>query len=112
MNTGFDSWFGSNKDYDKLLARGLVSCVICGSTQVTKAIMAPQVTLESAVEELREKPLVDDVGEAFPAEARKIHSGEAPDRPIIGQAKIEEARALIDEGVPVIPLGWKPKQVN
>lgn len=74
--------------------------------------MAPRVSLETPQEELREKPLVDDVGAAFPDEARRIFYGEAPERPIIGQAKIEEARALIDEGVPVLPVGLKPKLVN
>lgn len=109
---GFDSWFGSNSDYEKLLARGLVSCVICGSCDISKAIMAPRVQAKSAPETLREKPLVDDVGAKFPEEARKMHYGDAPERPIMGQAKLEEARALLEEGVPVVPMGFKPKQVN
>lgn len=109
---GFDSWFGSNEDYEKLHARGLISCVICGSIDVKKAVMAPRVVHEAASEELREKPLADDVGDEFPEEARRIHYGESPGRAIIGQAKPEEALELIDEGVPVVPVGWKPKQVN
>ncbi len=109
---GFDSWFGSNADYAKLRARGLVICIICGSIKVEKAVMAPKVSTAPAANELSEAPKIDDVGSDFPAEARRIHSGEAEKRPIIGQAKLEEARALIDEGVPVLPMGWKPKQVN
>ena len=109
---GFDSWFGSNDDYEKLHSRGLVSCVICGSCEVSKAVMAPRVMAESAAPDLREKPPLDDVGNKFPEEARKMHYGESPERPIIGQAKIEEARVLLEEGVPVIPMGVKPKQVN
>ncbi len=109
---GFDSWFGSNNDYEKLLARGLVSCVICGSCEVLKAVMAPRVAMDAQAPDLREKPLVDDVGTKFPEEARKMHYGEAPERPIMGQAKLEEARALLEEGVPVLPMGFKPKQVN
>jgi len=109
---GFDSWFGSNADYDKLHKRGLVSCVICGSCEVSKAIMAPQVRGDAAAPDLRKKPPLDDVGKNFPEEARKMHYGEAPGRPIIGQAKVEEAQALLDEGVPVVPLMPKPKQVN
>ena len=109
---GFDSWFGSNSDYEKLQARGLVSCVVCGSCDVSKAIMTPRVQPKSTSAGLREKPPLDDVGAKFPEEARKIHYGEAPERPIIGQAKLEEARALLEEGVPVLPLGFKPKQVN
>ncbi|NOR61301.1 MAG: DUF1178 family protein [Rhodobacteraceae bacterium] len=109
---GFDSWFGSNEDYEKLHGRGLVSCVICGSCKVSKAVMAPRVKAESTAPDLREKPLLDDVGSNFAEEARKIHYGETPERPIMGQAKIEEARALLEEGVPVLPMGIKPKQVN
>ena len=109
---GFDSWFGSNEDYEKLHSRDLISCVICGSYEVSKAVMAPQVKAERAVLDLREKPPLDDVGNKFPEEARKMHYGETPERPIIGQAKIEEARELLEEGVPVIPMAAKPKQVN
>lgn len=108
----FDSWFGSNSDFEKLHARGLVSCVVCGSCHVTKAIMAPQVQAESAPPDLQKKPPIVDVGEKFPEEARKMYYGEAPERAIMGQAKPEEAKALLDEGVPVLPLGFKPKQVN
>jgi len=108
----FDSWFGSNADYDKLHRRGLVSCVVCGSSAVNKAVMAPRVAQDALSVDLREKPLVDNVGKEFPDEARKIHYGEAPERPIIGEAKLEEARELIEEGVPVVPVGWKPKQAN
>ncbi len=109
---GFESWFGSNSDYEKLRAKGLISCMVCGSSEVEKAIMAPQVRAEPAAKPLREKPKIDDVGRDFPDEARRIHAGEAPKRAIIGQAKVEEAQALIDEGVPVLPVDWKPKQVN
>jgi len=109
---GFDSWFGSNNDYEKLRGRGLISCVICGSSEVAKAIMAPRVQAETHAPDLREKPPLDDVGRNFPEEARKIHYGEAPERPIIGQAKIEEARELLEEGVPVLPMGLKSKLVN
>ena len=109
---GFDSWFGSNDDFDKLRNRGLISCLICGSCEISKAVMAPRIKAEPRAPDLREKPTLDDVGKSFPEEARKIHYGEAPKRPIIGQAKIEEAQALLEEGVPVLPLGIKPKQVN
>ncbi len=108
----FDSWFSSNEDYEKLHSRGLISCVICGSCEVSKAVMAPRVKAECTRPDLRKEPPLDDVGRNFPEEARKIHYGEAPERPIMGQAKIEEAQALLEEGVPVLPMPMKPKQVN
>ena len=44
------------------------------------------------------------VGRKFPEEARKIHYGETEERPIYGEASIEEAKELIEEGVDVAPL--------
>jgi len=48
------------------------------------------------------------VGLKFAAEARRIHSGDAPERSIYGEARPEEARALLEEGVPVAPLPFLP----
>ena len=109
---GFESWFGSNVDFEKLQSRDLISCVICGSCEVSKAVMAPRLQAEARKPELSKNPPIDDVGAKFPEEARKIHYGESPQRAIIGQAKLEEARELLEEGVPVLPIGIKPKQVN
>ncbi len=108
----FESWFGSNDDYEKLQAKKLISCVVCGTSAVEKAIMAPRLAADSPAPTLSDKPPVDDVGTAFPEEARKMHYGETPKRAIMGEAKLEEAKALLDEGVPVLPMGFKPKQVN
>jgi hypothetical protein len=38
----FESWFANSAAFDKQKKRGLVSCPICGSTKVEKAIMAPR----------------------------------------------------------------------
>jgi len=46
----------------------------------------------------------EDVGKDFPAEARRIHSDQAPKRGIRGQATQEEHDALVDEGIPVARL--------
>jgi hypothetical protein len=45
-----------------------------------------------------------DVGQNFAEEARKIHYGEAPERGIRGQTSAREARALIEEGIGVLPF--------
>lgn len=123
----FDSWFASAAAYDRLAAAGHVACPSCGSTQVDKALMAPAVAAARAAEPAR--PLAEPadpreaalarlkreieekseyVGLRFVAEARRMHAGEAPERPIHGEAKIEEARALLAEGVPVAPLPFLP----
>ena len=41
---GFDAWFSGSADFDKQAAAGLVSCAVCGSSVVQKAIMAPAVS--------------------------------------------------------------------
>ena len=51
----------------------------------------------------------DYVGLNFTAEARAMHSGEKPHRAIYGEAKTEDAKKLIEDGVPVAPLPFTPK---
>jgi hypothetical protein len=51
----------------------------------------------------------DNVGAKFPEEARRIHCGEAEARDIYGQATIEEATELLEEGITVRPLPELPK---
>ncbi len=130
----FEIWFGSTADYEDQKARGLVACPYCGSTDVDKAVMAPNVgskgnsrgeTLPATVPaaanlpspaqfkemmtklaEVQAKMLEtsDYVGTKFADEARSMHLGEQDVRPIHGQTTPEEAKALIEEGVPVAPL--------
>lgn len=44
------------------------------------------------------------VGAKFPEEARKIHYGDAEERHIYGEASLEEAADLVEEGIDVAPL--------
>ena len=46
----------------------------------------------------------EDVGGQFAEEARKMHYGETPERPIRGQVSREETSALLEEGIQVMPL--------
>jgi hypothetical protein len=65
---------------------------------------------EQAIAELKRRIEAesDYVGARFVTEARAMHEGEAPERPIYGEAKPDEAIALIEEGVPVAPLPFIP----
>lgn len=62
--------------------------------------------LRAMLREIREHVVrnSEDVGDRFAEEARKIHYGEADERSIYGQASLDDARALMEEGVPVQPL--------
>jgi hypothetical protein len=54
----------------------------------------------------------DYVGAKFADEARKIHHEEAPSRGIYGEATVEEAQALHDEGIEAYPLPLLPEDTN
>lgn len=120
----FESWFASATAFDSLRKAGHVACVHCGSTQVEKALMAPAVShtkpqppapaaqdARHKLAELRREVEAnsDYVGNKFVAEARAMHLGDAPERPIWGEARLDEAKALLDDGVPVMPLPFLPK---
>jgi hypothetical protein len=136
----FESWFPSGDSYETQARRGLIACPTCASIRISKAIMAPAVVsgqkaerkaeaapaapvallderqqrLREIARHLRQEIMAntDDVGAKFPDEARAIHEGDAPARSIRGQATPEEARALIEEGVGVLPMPFLPDEFN
>ena len=69
-------------------------------------LSAPASPAEQALKELRDHVQAnsDYVGKDFASEARAMHDGDAPERAIYGEAKPEEAKALIEDGVPFAPL--------
>jgi hypothetical protein len=73
-----------------------------------------QQQLRGMIRELHEKIVAnsDDVGENFPEEARKMHEGETPARSIRGKASFEEARELLEDGIPVLPIPDLPEERN
>ena len=53
------------------------------------------------------------VGTNFANEARSMYLGETPERSIYGEAKADDAKKLIDDGIPVMPLPFLPaKKAN
>ena len=55
------------------------------------------------------------VGKDFAAQSREMHYGERDESAIHGQASLEEAKALVDEGVPIAPLPFPitpPDELN
>jgi hypothetical protein len=116
----FEGWFRDSAAFDAQSKGGKLTCPVCDSRKVEKAIMAPAVSgaKKSAVtaDEARKmrqfmtglrkyvQENADYVGPNFAEEARKIHYGEAEDRHIYGEASLEEAKELVDEGVDVAPL--------
>lgn len=62
----FEAWFGSSSDYEDQLARGLLSCPMCGDPQVGKALMAPAVAPKGN-SQLARPTVVDDSAPAAAA---------------------------------------------
>lgn len=132
----FEAWFGSSGDFEAQQARALVACPMCGDQTVEKAVMAPAVgakgnrvatgaaaqaaaaqasgagaatpdmaqllAMQRAMEAQSEW-----VGGRFADEARALHArGET--RAVHGETTLAEARALVADGVPVMPLPFTP----
>jgi len=72
----------------------------------------PASPAEQAMMDLRKKveENADYVGKDFAAEARAMHDGDVPLRSIYGEAKADEAKKLIEDGVPVAPLPFMPNR--
>ncbi|RUX29018.1 DUF1178 family protein [Mesorhizobium sp. M7A.F.Ca.US.011.01.1.1] len=128
----FEGWFRSNADFDTQKKRGFVDCPTCGSQKVQKALMAPAVStarkqetialamgeaqkqalaqLKAMAEKVREN--ADYVGDKFAEEARKIHFGESDPRGIYGEATLDEAKSLAEDGVEFMPIPVFPDDRN
>jgi len=117
----FESWFQSSDAFETLEKGGLLSCDTCGSHDIKKTIMAPAIPKKENAQAVDAKEKLaafkdhvetnaDYVGNTFYTEARAMHDGEKPERAIYGQANAVEAKSLIDDGIPVLPLPFIPKK--
>jgi len=138
---GFESWFQNAAAYAALAAGGQLTCPVCGAASIEKDLMTPSLRpaargddrdaaavpgpgpAPSAAATAREAAIAamrkhlaetsDYVGPDFAAEARRIHEGRAPERAIHGEARADEARQMIEDGLPVAPLPFRPlRKVN
>jgi len=116
----FEGWFASAAAFDQQAAGGKLVCPVCDTHRIEKAPMAPALSgtkkTAPAAEEMKKmrrfmtgmrkyiQDHADYVGKTFPEEARRIHYGESEERHIYGEATLQEAKELIEEGVDVAPL--------
>ena len=133
----FEAWFGSSEAFDRQAEAKEVRCPMCGDSHVEKLPMAPNVARRRSdasvrrseapvqknderrktyamLREIRDKLTAnsDYVGPRFPEEARKIHYQEVPPRGIHGEASVDEARLLEEEGISLWPLPPLPEDGN
>lgn len=133
----FESWFQNADAFGSLKAAGQLSCAICGTTEVDKDLMSPGIKsgveaasipavggepaalpdlmrpeseIEKAIAAWRKHVETNSeyVGVQFTREVRRMHAGEAPERLVHGEASPEEARKLIEDGLPIAPLPFMP----
>ena len=125
----FEGWFASGEDFEHQTSRKLVSCPSCGNSSISRLPHASHIRSAGKERAPRAEPATpgeqqysnvgadllskvvehvishtEDVGTAFPEEARKIHYREAPERRIRGTASREEVAALREEGIEVVAL--------
>jgi len=126
----FEGWFSSSEDFERQQNEKLLSCPLCGSSHINRLLTAARlntgraadaqskhaekagdVTQYANFDAARMLKLIthiventEDVGKAFPEEARKIHYKESPERHIRGQASPSDVEALRDEGIDIVAL--------
>ena len=119
----FEGWFDSAEDYARQREVTMIRCPICDDAAIERRPSANiQVARAAAPAQERKEVAVaggdgstlklvrrliaetENVGRAFPEEARKIHYDEAPKRGIRGQATHDEAEELRDEGIDFMSL--------
>ncbi|WP_062782430.1 DUF1178 family protein [Novosphingobium capsulatum] len=70
----FEGWFASSADYARQQERGLVTCPMCGSGEVIKAVMAPAVGRKGNQAPALPVPSPADAAPAAPAAAAPAKS--------------------------------------
>jgi len=126
----FEGWFASSDDFERQQKDRLLSCPLCGSTHINRLLTAARLNTGRAEPSAQDERADDgksaqyanfdaarmlklishiventeDVGRAFPEEARKIHYQESPERHIRGTASPQEVDALRDEGIEIVAL--------
>ena len=121
-STKFEGWFENTKEYENQKRKKIINCPSCNSSSVKKSLMTPYLPTKSnsKKEEKIKKAMVnnikkykkiieknyDYVGDNFTDEAKKMKYGEKKERPIYGEATIEQTKELAEEEISVIPLPW------
>ena len=123
----FEGWFDNSSAFESQKKRKLINCPNCESSKIKKTLVAPNVGKKSNTKKTTNKKTIasninkikkivednfDYVGDQFAEEAKKIKYGETEDRPIYGEATIEQTRELIDEDISITPLPFQSSKKN
>ena len=125
----FEGWFESTKEFNNQKRKKIINCPSCNSASITKSLVAPNLpTKNNSKKNIQLKKAVSNnikkykkiieknfeyVGDKFTEEAKKMKYGEKKEKPIYGEATIEQTRELAEEEINVVPLPWAPtKKTN
>ena len=123
----FEGWFDNAAAFNSQKRRKLITCPNCERDNIKKALVAPNVGKKSNSKILKHKKTLtnnikkikkiveenfDYVGDQFTDEAKKIKYGETKDRPIYGEATIEQTKELIEEDISITPLPFQSNKKN
>ena len=123
----FEGWFDNSLAFESQKKRKLINCPNCESSKIKKTLVAPNVGKKSNSKKITNKKTIasninkikkivednfDYVGDQFTEEAKKIKYGETEDRPIYGEATIEQTKELIDEDISITPLPFQSSKKN
>ena len=123
----FEGWFDNTLAFNKQKKNKLINCPSCESLNIKKSLAAPNVGKKSNSKILKNKKTLannikkikkiveenfDYVGNKFADEAKKIKYGEVKDRPIYGEATIDETKELIDEEIKITTLPFQSSKKN
>ena len=118
----FEGWFDTTKEFNSQKKCKLINCPNCESSNIRKTLAAPNVSKKSNSKMAKNKKTLasnltkirkiveenfDYVGDGFSEEAKKIKYGETKDRPIYGEATIEQTKELIEEDISITPLPFQ-----
>ena len=125
----FEGWFETAKEFDNQKRKKIINCPSCNSASIIKSLVAPNLpTKNNSKKEIKLKKAMasnikkykkiieknfDYVGSNFTEEAKKMKYGEIDERPIYGEANLEQTKELAEEEITVVPLPWAPtKKTN
>lgn len=110
----FEGWFRNSEDFNNQQSKKLITCPICDSSEITKQLMAPNVSTRSKELSLKEKisklktyveQNFENVGDKFADELIAIHEGTSEDRPLSGKINKKDRERLSEADIPyyIIP---------
>ena len=125
----FEGWFENTKEFERQKRKKIINCPSCNSSSINKFLMAPNLSKRSNIkkETKLKKTMINNikkykkiveknfeyVGNDFTEQAKKMKYGEMEEKPIYGEASIEQTKELAEEEITVFPLPWSPtKKVN